>query len=55
MNLDAVFIQNLTSIVVALGIGSILGAWVTHRLEQNAENRRKVREAKEQQYKSLLT
>lgn len=44
--------------LVDIGIGGIIGALVTNwfktKLEQNTENRRKIRDEKEKQYKALL-
>ena len=47
--------QLIVSWIPTLGIGGIIGYWVKAKLEQNAENKRKIREEKERQYKDLLS
>lgn len=54
----APFINNILPLLPTLGLGSIIGTifgyWFKDKLDQNAENRRKVREAREGQYKDFL-
>ena len=51
-------LSNFLSLLPALGLGSIIGTlfgyWFKDRIDQNAENKRKIREAREQQYKDFL-
>lgn len=50
--------QNFVEVISVLGIGGIIGGIianaVNHKLEQNSENRRKIRESREKQYKDFL-
>lgn len=51
--------SEILSYISTLGIGglagTIFGYWFKDKLAQNAENKRKIREEKEQQYKDLLS
>ena len=50
--------QNIVEIILSLGLGGIVGGittnWVNNKLERNSENRRRIREHREQQYKDFL-
>src|SRR3989344_4553916 len=52
------FISSILSSLPTLGLGTIIGTlfgyWFKDKLDQNAENRRKVREIRERQYKDFL-
>src|SRR3990167_7783268 len=52
------FISSILSLLPALSLGSIVGTifgyWFKVKLDQNAENKRKVREVRERQYKDFL-
>lgn len=47
-----------SSLVTAFGMGALISgiavAWVKNKLDQNSENRRRVRELRKQQYKDFL-
>ena len=49
---------NLSSLVSAFGLGALISgivvAWVKNKLDQNSENKRRMRELREQQYKDFL-
>lgn len=51
--------SEILSYVSTLGIGGLVGTifgyWFKDKLAQNAENKRKIREGKERQYKDLLS
>lgn len=46
------------ALISAFGLGvlvsGVIVAWVTNKLEQNSQNKRKIRESREQQYKDFL-
>src|SRR3989344_1271659 len=50
--------QSVIEIILSLGIGGIVGGivtnWVNNKLEQNSENKRCIRDRREQQYKDFL-
>lgn len=50
--------QNVIEIILSLGLGGFIGGiitnWVNNKLEQNSENKRRIRERREQQYKDFL-
>lgn len=50
--------QNIIEIILSLGVGGFIGGiitnWVNNKLEQNSENKRRIRERREQQYKDFL-
>lgn len=50
--------QSIVEILISLGVGGIIGGiltnWVNNKLEQNSENRRRIRDHREQQYKDFL-
>ncbi|MDO8658430.1 MAG: hypothetical protein Q7K55_06820 [Candidatus Levybacteria bacterium] len=50
--------QSIIEIILSLGIGGIIGGivtnWVNNKLEQNSENKRRIRDRREQQYKDFL-
>lgn len=48
------FLSYFTTLGIGGFLGTIFGYWFKARLEQNAENKRKIREAKEQQYRDFL-
>ena len=52
-------LSEILSYISTLGIGGLIGTifgyWFKDKLAQNAENKRKIREEKEQQYKDLLS
>ena len=45
----------LTTLATVFGLGGIIGYLIKYYFEQVAENKRKIREAKEKQYKDLLS
>lgn len=47
-------IKGFIPLLSSLGIGSFFGYWFKDKLEQNADNRRKTRDAREKQYKDFL-
>lgn len=47
--------ETFISFTTVFGLGSVVGYWVKYHFDQLAENKRKVREAKERQYKDLLS
>lgn len=50
--------QNIVEIILSLGVGGFIGGiitnWVNNKLEQNSENKRRIRDHREQQYKDFL-
>lgn len=50
--------QNIIEVILSLGVGGIVGGvitnWFKNKLEQNSENKRRIRERREQQYKDFL-
>jgi hypothetical protein len=46
--------QSILSFIPTLGVGGIIGYLIKAKLEQNTENKRKIRDEKEKQYKSFL-
>lgn len=50
--------QNFIEIILNLGVGAIVGGvitnWVNNKLERNSENKRRIRESREKQYKDFL-
>lgn len=50
--------QDIIEIILSLGVGGIIGGiitnWVDNKLEQNSENKRRIRELREKQYKDFL-
>lgn len=50
--------QNIIEVILSLGSGGIAGGivtnWVNNKLEQNSENKRRIRELREKQYKDFL-
>ena len=47
--------ETFITTATVFGLGGVVGYWVKHQLEQQAENKRKIREGKETQYKDLLS
>lgn len=49
---------NILEVISVLGIGGLIGGivtnWINHKLEQNSENKRRIRESREKQYKDFL-
>ncbi len=50
--------QSIIEIIPVLGLGGIIGGlitnWINHKHEQNSENKRRIRELREKQYKDFL-
>jgi hypothetical protein len=50
--------QNIINIILSLGVGGIVGGvvtnWFKNKLEQNSENKSRIRELRERQYKDFL-
>jgi len=50
--------QNIIEVILSLGVGGFIGGiianWVNNKLEQNSENKRRIRDHREQQYKDFL-
>lgn len=44
----------ITSLAPIIGISGIIGYWIKAKLDQNSDNKRKIRDEKEKQYKALL-
>lgn len=42
------------SLFPVIGISGVVGYWIKARLDQNSDNKRKIRDEKEKQYKALL-